>query len=953
MDIKPYFKNNVKKVVLPLAIFSFLIILVFWKFFFYMNGYLDFGNMLAIFDPSSYLNSVFWLFNPFQNNGYILTVPSTQLGWLFLAHFLFYISAIFGTDASIKFLVFFSLLSLSVSFYLLITIFVSNCIARYVSTVFFVYNPFAMELFANGDFYYFVFESFFLLSLACLSFYYKTGATRHEIFALSLVLVFLSSSFNDVYYIGIFEFLIFGIISIYIFLRNNSQGFFRPILKFFMMMILLVPVSFPLLLGFFFSPISLSPSSPLSLPLSDYINNGIGVLNTIILKSYPPNVAWSSLAAYSTILSQLWDLLLVTLIIFVLFIGFIYKNKRAVLFSLLSVGSAIFASGSKGPLAPILTWAYSNLYGFQLLNYPYIITWLASTIFYSFLVALTIEILFTIKDNRRNNAHSKFLRKIYYTITKHNRFLFVLLITIVISIPIAKQGFYGENGIHSVDIPSSYSQLSKNLSELSQNGYYGVAFFNPSVYLFYNNSTNDRFTNPVVYDIPMRTPAIPGYISEPLPSFNFFNWAFYKFYSNSTHYFPEILASVGYKYFVDLYNSNSADLYPLYMTKLTMNVNASKLLSHQFGVDEISSTKTYSIYAFNTSFSLANEAKSYSIFAGNYNLLTTATKDGLNLLKIAPVFIPDTLNQNLSSILNDTSSILEFNSNGVMDLILSHSPNYKSIFEISGIPRAWKNSFSMLTNWYVNEVAQTAPFLETSANASIEIPIYKNDSGKTLWIKVLESDVPGNSLKASIGKRNIASFSTYNETLDSNTTGFTWLKVRLPNDIQTGNVNLSFNGSYNGIEAYSIEPSSWYQKQLQYFNSAVIRDKIVIVNFKNETMHQLSEVFKNGSSIYGLLPLKGRIVPTDTGFSISGLSKGRDYLRIPWNGLITNICKIKTSSAFDSMGTIINITQNLHTINLNSSDFGIQIVGYGVTGVSTTLFVCISIFIRNKRKKLT
>jgi len=532
------------------------------------------------------------------------------------------------------------------------------------------------------------------------------------------------------------------------------------------------------------------------------------------------------------------------------------------------------------------------------------------------------------------------LRKLYYTITKYNKFLFVLLISIVISIPIAKQGFYGENGIHSVNIPSSYMQLSRNLSELSRNGYYGVAFFNPSVYLFYNNSTKDRFTNPDVYDIPMRTPAIPGYISEPLPSFNFFNWAFYEFYSNSTHYFPEILASVGYKYFVDLYNTNSADFYPLYMTNLTMNVNASKLLSHEFGVAKISSTKTYSIYTYNTSFSLINEAKGYTIFAGNYNLLTTATKDGLNLLNTAPVFIPDTLDQNFSSILNNTSSILEFNSNGVMDLILSHSPNYKSIFDVSSIPRAWKNSFSMLTNWYVNEVAQTAPFLETSANASIEIPIFKYDSGMTLWIKVLESDVPGNSLKVSIGKRNLATFSTYNETLDSNTTGFTWLEVTLPNDIQTCNVNLSFVGNYNGIEAYSIEPSSWYQNQLQHFNSAVVRDKIVIVNFKNETMHQLSEVFKNGSSIYGLIPLKG-------------LSEGRDYLRIPWNGFITNFYKVKTFSAFDSMGTIINITQNIHTINLNSSDFRIQIVGYSVTTVSTILFVCSSIFIRKKRRKLT
>jgi hypothetical protein len=821
-----------------------------------------------------------------------------------------------------------------------------------VSTLFFVYNPFSLELFANGDFYYFIFESFFLIALVCLTFYFKSRAKKHEIFVLSLFFLTLSASFNDVFYIGIFEYFLFGVILLYFFRWTNFIDFLRSSIKFSLMMILLIPISLPILLGIFYGPIPLNPSSPLALPVSTYINNGIGVFNTIIMKSYPPNVSWSSLSAYSSILSAMWSVLLVILILFAFLIGFFYKNMKAILFALLSIGSALFASGSKGPFASILIWAYSHIYGFQLLNYPYIITWLLSTIFYSLLFAIDIELFSTLKPNKDKIFQIKFSRNLLNSVRNPLKLIFIILIVVVISIPIAGQGFYGENGIHSVEIPSSYNELTTKLKELDQNSYFGVALFNPSSYLFFNNSTSNRFNNPVIYDSPVRTPAIPGYITQPLPSYNFFNWAYYEFYSNSTKYFPEIMASVGYKYFVDLFNTNSADFYPLYMTHLTMNVNASKILSHQFGISKISMTRAYSIYQYDSNFSLVNKVSKYSLFAGNYNLLTISAKYGLNLLKIVPLFTPDTLRLNISSLLNNTSSIVEFNSNGVKDLILSHSPNYHSIFDISDVTQPWSNSFSQLTDWYVNEVAQTSPFLETSSNASIKIPINPNESGMTVWIKVLESDVPNNLFKVTIGNEKLAEFSTFNETLNSNTTGFIWLKVNLPQILTNTNLDLTFNGSYNGIESYSIEPDYWFQNNLRCFDSIVLKKNITIVNLENESNYQLYNIFKNGSSIYGITPLDAAIVPEENGFSISGVQKGDIFIRIPWNGFCSDFKNISTISAFDSMGTITSIPFNLSYFKLISSDFYIQIYGYVVSISTIVVCVSLSIFMRKKMNNI-
>ena len=289
--------SRFSKSVIPIVFFGIVAMLVFYRMFFEINGYFDFGNMLSIYNSKSYVESIFSLFNPFQNNGTVLIIPPLNIEFVVLSRFFYYVSIILNASFSVKLLVFVSILMLSLAFYFLVSELTSYSIARYISAIFFVYGPFSLELFAQGDFWYFVFESLFIFSIIFLVRFYRAGANKHYLFIVSLILLFLSCGFLDIFYVGLVEFIIFGLFSIYIFAETYGWKVGRQTLKFFAMYLLIIPISLPLIYSFLFPPlISLAPTSSLALPLSSYVSNSVGILKSLSLESYPPNVAWASVS---------------------------------------------------------------------------------------------------------------------------------------------------------------------------------------------------------------------------------------------------------------------------------------------------------------------------------------------------------------------------------------------------------------------------------------------------------------------------------------------------------------------------------------------------------------------------------------------------------------------------------------------------------------------------------
>ncbi|MGC8483592.1 MAG: hypothetical protein ACP5OE_08120 [Thermodesulfobium sp.] len=951
MKVYKNIKSKAIELLIPLVVFGFLDIVVFYKLFFDMNGYLVWGNLTSLFSSKSYIYSTFSFFNPFQNNGFVLINPSANLEWVAISRVLYLFSVKFGTSFSRKLLIFGSILLLSLSFYYLVSAIVKKHISRYAATLFFVYGPFQIGLFAQGDFYYFIFQSFLLLSFSFLIRYYRGGAIKHYFFIVSLLFLFLTSAFYQQFYIGLLEYLISGVFLVWFYREKNRWKLKYALLRFFSMFLLIIPISMPIILGFIFPPISLGPSSPLAISINSFISNSLPFFKTLILESYPPNVAWNSLQQYSGFLYVVWYYAEVILIFLIVGVGILSMEKRAFSLSVAAVLSALISSESKGPFGPLMKWAYANIPGFQIMNYPYLWTWNLSLLIYGVLLALILDRPL----NRINYSPISF--KLFYKIKAkhlfpHNyekiaaTFIIGILIFVVAS-PLMTQDYYGSDAIHSPYIPPSYHELDSKLSQLGSSNYFGVAFFNPSDYIFFNNSSTDPFTNPLIYSIPVRTPAIPGYISEPLPSYNYFNWAYYKFYSNGTKYFPELMASVGYKYFVNLYNTNSADFFPLYMTRLTMNVNASQLLERQNGLVKLCDTKTYSIYSFSGDLSLVNKINSYTIFAGNYNLLSSLASTGINLMKIAPVFISDTQTQNLSTLLKNTSSIIEYNSGGITNLILSNSPNYTSIFKYEQKGVGWVNSFSELTDWYINLVAQPSPFLEASSHATINIPLTPSDAGKNVWLKVLNSDVPDNYVKLSVGNTVLKTFQTYNASLNSNTTGFTWIKTSIPKNISSNNLTIDAVGNFNGIEGYSIEPKGWLKNEISNVTTLIRKDNVLIINFGNTSAEQIFNQFITNQSLYGLVSINSTISASQTGISIYGLLHGKILVRAPYNDYERSPELYGIYPSYDSMNIILIVKGSQKNVTLDAYDVSFEVISYLVT--ASTLIFFIGLSMRKKR----
>jgi hypothetical protein len=946
-----YVKSKALDLLTPAIVFGLLDLIVFYKLFFDVGGYLVWGNLTSTYTSNSYIYSVFSFFNPFQNNGFVLINPSAQIEWVAINRILYLFSFISGADFSIKLLIFGSTILLSLSFYYLVSGVVKRSTARYASTIFYVYGPFQISLFAAGDFYYFIFQSFFLISLSLLIRYYTGAAKKHYLFIFSLFFLFLSSAFYQVFYIGVVVFLISGIFLVWFFSKKNGWDLKKALLRFFTMFLIFIPISMPLILAFIFPPISLAPSSPLALPLTSFIQGSLPFFKTLTLESYPPNLAWQSLEQYSGFLYAIWNYAEIILILLIIGIGVATMDRRSLSLSIAAVFSAFFSSESKGPFGPLMKWAYEKLPGFQIMNYPYIWTWVLSLLMYGILLALIIEIL--LDRSARSPFHFKLLckvRAIYLTTQTYRKIIAVFLvgiITFVVITPYLPQGYYGSEGIHSSYIPVQYQELDYGLSQLGPSNYFGVAFFNPSDYIFFNNSSADPLTNPIIYSIPLRTPAIPGYITEPLPSYNYFNWAYYKFYSNDTKYFPELLASVGYKYFVNLYNTNSADFYPFYMTPLTMNVNASQLLEQQKQLVKLSETKDYSIYSYYGNLSLVDKINSYTIFAGNYNLLSSLAATGVNLLKIAPMFISDTQNQNLSAILQNTSSIIEYNSGGMTDLILSNSPKYTSIFKYEKRGVGWANSFSEMTDWYVNLVAQPSPFLEASANASITIPLSASDLGNNIWLKVLSSDVPSNYIELKVGSTVLKTVQTYNASLNSNTTGFTWIKAWLPENITSDTLTIDAVGDYNGIEGYSLEPQGWLKNELRNVTQLIKNNNGLIINFENLSAEQILDYFLTNPSLYGLIPMNSTISPSQTGISINGILNGKILVRVPYNDFTLNSELYGIYPSYDFMNMILAVKGIQKNVSLVVYDVSFEVFSYLIT--ASTIVVLIVFSTRKKR----
>ena len=109
-------------------------------------------------------------------------------------------------------------------------------------------------------------------------------------------------------------------------------------------------------------------------------------------------------------------------------------------------------------------------------------------------------------------------------------------------LPVASQGYYNEqSGINNVwgqTTPPGYAQLQVELKSLVGDSYAGVAYFNPDLNLFFNN-TEQWFVNPLVVFPNVRTLGLTYYGAPNTQTNRYFAWVSQLFYLNETKYLSE------------------------------------------------------------------------------------------------------------------------------------------------------------------------------------------------------------------------------------------------------------------------------------------------------------------------------------------------------------------------------------------------------------------------------
>ena len=190
--IRFFSRSRLMEFILLLLIISIAFVLFYWRLFFAMNNFLSFGNFTQTLNLGE-LREFFPFYNPFSNFGSVSSFPLENIEYSAIAWLVILPpSIIFDVSIGVKVFIFISSLFFGLSFYVLTSIFTKKYLARILGTMFFLFNPFTIQLYASGDFYEFIFQSFIFIGLVFLHYAITKGKFFHPYYIISVFFLILS-----------------------------------------------------------------------------------------------------------------------------------------------------------------------------------------------------------------------------------------------------------------------------------------------------------------------------------------------------------------------------------------------------------------------------------------------------------------------------------------------------------------------------------------------------------------------------------------------------------------------------------------------------------------------------------------------------------------------------------------------------------------------------------------
>ena len=788
-----------------------LFVMFYFKYLTQINSFVMFSNWTGPLNLSQ-LNYQPIFYDKYQNFGISLPSPLGQIENSSMNYIFFlYPAKLFGMVSGEKIFVLVTSLIYGLSFFVFTQIFTKNFYARLISTVFFLFNPFSIQLYAYGDFQQFIFISLGFCGLSLL-FRGIAGASRFKTIYIpfaALLIVLSFPSLNTVIVFLLFSLIIFA----YAFIVPRTHNALKANLRIFLasfskFVISLVFISLPFILLYLYSPVSFLPNSVSGFPVSFFNSTGINPLYILALKAYPPPLSWIiSQQTFGDLVYNVWQFLIYAIVIFI-FIAFIFlRDRRLAFISTLTLFFTFLAAETQGPLGILAVYLYEYLPGYQSLNFPYLWVWLMIIP----LISIGIALIFSdIEDGvpeqyniiRIKNFISKkrnLKRKSILTLT--------IILVIIMIIPISTQGYYTHGnvyGLGATNVPTWYNELDKTLVNITSANNSGVLFNTINSYYFTGNNTSDATNNLLQLYPQFTTVSLSSYIPDFSTVTNFFYWFYYELYTNQTKYSANLASLMGVQYFVDIYNANSVG-YP-YFVDFSYNVNASHILDHQTGWMKMVSTSKYSI--FKNEYYNGNKyyASDFSLILGNYNTLNFLEYDSVNIQNITPIFPTDLINSPLESqIVNNVTQVVLDGNNSYFSLIelLSKGEN---IFPASYVNQELSSGNS---NWINSErnynrpdYSTLVPYAETTSNTSLNIPISVNHTGTyTIMLKLYFSNVTtqGGKLGVSVNTNSSLLLNT-SRGFNGENNAFLW--VNITSSLHKGKNSLSIH-SYSGFNAIS------------------------------------------------------------------------------------------------------------------------------------------------------
>lgn len=943
-------RRSVRRVLIraaPLVAICAMTLAIYLKMFLY-SGYISWGNfgtpINLTFDHSFLPNAVTW--SPFSSYGAPVISPGIGLLDDVYDPALLVLGGGVDPNFAMKVLIFLSTAFLGGSFYRMTGEFTRSLPARVAATLFILGNPLAVQFVMMGLFQSLIWQGFYFLSLSFLPKSLSAqGRQRLKFCFLSALCLSLTAGSPPLLYLGLPLYLLFvvyfGLVVPGNFSLRSTLNSAKVALTTVALLLLFLS---PLLLTTFYSAYNVGPTSSYAKPLSDYILYSTSVWNMLSMNANPayplaqivPNQA----------LALIWEIASDALSLVLLASGLLVRQSKLLFLSLVIMAAAILGAGSISPFASLNIYFYENFFGYQLLNDGYFWEWIV-------IVPLYGLILSVVADRILNDIVTGFEAKgpVYSPVFSSPRgarfdthvrqgvaIATCLSLLVLVVMPVATSAFYSPNGIHAVDLPSSYAELDQELKELVGASYLGVAIFPPDPGVLFDNSSGGS-VDPLLLDPYVRSPTPISYGNLATPTGYYATWVYNSFYSNATKDIAQLFGVLGVKYFVTLNNVNSKDS------------TYTALMLQQHNMSLIYASPDYSIFESSLPVNVGMNVPGLTIVSGSYDALRIGALAGLDLSRQALVFTSDFNSQNFDDLLNRTSAIVLSDPSEIASLavysLVNASDSINLVDRISNyayaITEGWVQSSAMYQfpqEIPFESVTTSVPF--TFALTESQTPITTSFSlstpgNYTLWVDAMESPVPGSYLNVTVGNTTLNSVTAGNDS-----TGFKWIDVPFHSSTRTVTIQLTPHG-FNGVGRLVILNDGLEESRARYLLTYAAEHSLKVLYYSEQ--NQSNDFDNQLASINNLTmtstPLQ--ITNDPNYFEVDGVAGTLSFVRLNYySGMVSSDTGIDEIPVLGGMSFVLIGGSGSESVRFVSVEYAPLVAGalLWLSALSACLILC-------------